>query len=72
MLRVDSDVQMITLIGKEGGDTSCSGGNIIVGKLSQRKEGGPIVLLVIAINPKILFKGLIGPFGLTITFGVVS
>jgi hypothetical protein len=56
---------MITLIGEEGGDTSCSRGNIIVSELSKWKEGGPIVLLVLAINPKILFEGLIGPFGLT-------
>jgi hypothetical protein len=63
---------MITLIGKEGGDTSGSGGSIIVSELSERKERGPIVLLVIAVNPKVLFEGLIGPFGLTITFRMVS
>ena len=48
---------MITLVGKEGCDSSSSTGCIVVGELSesQWKEFVPIVLLIVAIDSDVLF-----------------
>ena len=46
---------MITLVGKEGCDSSSSTGRIVVGKLGEWKEFVPIVLLIIAIDSDVLF-----------------
>ena len=46
---------MITLVGKEGCDSSSSTGCVVVGKLGEWKEFIPIVLLVIAIYSDVLF-----------------
>src|SRR5882724_5374556 len=69
---MNSEVQTITLVGKEGCDASSGTWSIVVSKLSQWKEFGPIILLVVAIDSEVLFQSLISLFGLSITFGVIS
>ena len=46
---------MITLVSKEGCDSGSSTGCIVVGELSEWEEFIPIVLLIIAVDPDILF-----------------
>ena len=46
---------MITLVGKEGCNSSSSTGRVVVGKLDEWKEFVPIVLLIIAIDSDVLF-----------------
>ena len=63
---------MVTFVGKERG-YPCSGNRgIVVSKFRKREQGVPVVLLIIAKYPQVLFQGLIGPFGLSVTFGMVS
>ena len=69
---MDGKAGVIPLIGKEWRDTSGGRGHIVICKLCQRKEGCPIVLLVIAINAEVLFKRLIGVFCLPVALGVIS
>ena len=63
---------MVAFVGKEGGNSSSSGRSIVVSKLREQKEIGPVVLLVVAVGAEILFQSLVRAFGLTIAFGVIS
>ena len=53
---MNSEVQVITLVGKEGCNASSGTQSIVVSELSQWKEFGPVVLLVVAIDSGILFQ----------------
>ena len=55
MFRMNCGVWMVTLVGKEGGDSGSITGCIVVGELGEWKEFIPIVLLIIAIDLDILF-----------------
>ena len=72
VIRVDSEVRVIALIGKEGGYASGSTRCIVVGEFRGRKEFRPIVLLVVAVNPKVLLKCLVSMLSLTIPLGVIT
>ena len=63
---------MIALIGKERRDSHSRAWSIIIGEFCKWKEHVPIVLLVVAEYSQVLFQGLISPFHLSVTFGVVS
>ena len=63
---------MITFIGKERGDTGSGTRSIIVSEFGKRKQGMPVVLLVIAKYSEVLFQGLVGSFGLSVTFGMIT
>ena len=71
MFRVNSNVWMISLIGKKWRNTSSSTQSIIIGKLYERQKFRPVILLVITIYTKVLLKGLVCVFGWSITFGMV-
>ena len=45
---------------------------IIILEFCERQEIRPIILLIIAIDAKILFDGLVHTFSLTISLGVES
>jgi len=72
VLRVYRDIGVVTLIGEEWGYSSSSARGVIVCEFGEWKEFGPIVLLIVAIDADILFKGLIGPLGLTIAFRMIT
>ena len=72
VLGMDGKAGVIPLVGKEWRDTSGDRGYIVIYKLCQRKEGCPIVLLVVAINMEVLLESLVGAFCLPITLGVIS
>jgi len=72
MLWMNGKVQMITLVGKEGCNSSSGTWSIVVSELSYWKVFGPIVLLVIAIDLEVLFQSLISLFYLSITFRMIS
>ena len=63
---------LITFVGEDWGNSSGSHGSIIVSEFTEREETGPVVLLVVAEDPKVLFKSLIEPFGLSIAFQVIT
>ena len=69
---VDGEVGVIALIGKEGGYAHGSTRCIVVGEFRKRKEFRPIVLLVVAVDLKVLLKCLVGMLGLTIPLGVIT
>ena len=72
VFRVNSNVQIVALISGEWGDTSGCIGSIVVGKLHEQEEVGPVVLLVVAIDSEVLFKSLVSMFHLTVTFQVIT
>ena len=63
---------MVTFVGKEWGDPCSGTRGIVVSKFCKWEQGIPVILLIIAKYPQVLFQGLIGPFGLPVTFGMVS
>ena len=69
---MDCKVQMVTFVGKEWGDPCSGTWGIVVSKLRKREQGVPVILLIIAKYPQVLFQGLIGPFSLYVIFGMVS
>ena len=69
---VDGEVGVIALIGKEGGYARGSTRCVVVGEFRERKEFRPIVLLVVAVDPKVLLECLVGMLGLTIPLGVIT
>ena len=67
-LRVNREVWVVFFISKERGHSSSLARHVVVGKLSQRKQLGPVVLLVVAVGMEVLFEGLIDLLSLTIPF----
>ena len=63
---------MISFIGKERGYSCSSTRSIVVCELHKCKEFRPIVLLIIAVYAEILFQCLVGAFGLSVSFWVIS
>ena len=72
MFRVNCDIGVVTFVGEKWRNSGRSRGSIVVSKLTKREEAGPVVLLVIAEDLKVLLKGLIEPFGLSVTFQVIT
>lgn len=70
--RMDRPVRMIALVREERRNAGSSAGSVVVRELGERKEFGPIVLLVVAIHPKVLLESLVGTLGLTVGFRVVT
>ena len=69
---VDREIGMISLVGEERGYAHGSTGHVVVGEFCKGKELQPVVLLVVAVNLKVLLKDLISTFGLTIPLWVVT
>ena len=69
---MDGKIWMIALIGKEQRDSRSRTWSIIICEFCKWKERVPIVLLVVAKYLQVLLQGLISPFRLYVTFGVVS
>ena len=66
------EVRVVSFIREEQRDSCSSTGGIIVRELCQRQEIGPVVLLVVVVNPKVLLQGLIGLLCLSVAFGMVA
>ena len=71
-LRVNREVWVVFFVSEERGHTSSLARCIVVGKLDQRKQLRPVVLLVVAVGAEVLLKGLINLLGLTIPFRMIS
>ena len=67
-----SDVWVVSFVHEERRDTCGSVQCIVVGEFGEGKQLGPVVLLVVAVDLKVLFKGLVDTFDLSITFRVIS
>ena len=72
LLRVHRDVWVISLVGKEWGNTGSSARCIVVGELCQRKKSRPVILLIVTIVSQVLFQGLVSTFSLPITLWMVA
>ena len=69
---MNSDDGMITFVGEKLRDSSGSCRSIVVSELTKGEEAGPVVLLVVAEDVKVLLKGLIELFRLSIIFWVIT
>ena len=67
---VDCELGMKTEIGVEGRTIDRKLMCIIVCEFCEKREIHPIILLIIVIDAKILFDGLVHTFSLTISLGV--
>ena len=63
---------MITFVGVEWGDPRSCTWSVIVCELCEGKEVEPVVLLIVTVDPNVLFQGLISALSLPITFWMVS
>ena len=70
--RMDHKIRMVTLVSKEGCDAGSGAGGVVVCELHEGQKAGPVVLLVIAVYPEVLFKGLISALSLPITFRMIA
>jgi hypothetical protein len=66
---MDGDIRMLTFISEERRDACSSVRSVVIGKLCDRKEVSPIVLLIITVDTEILLQGLIHSFCLSVAFG---
>ena len=71
MLWVDGKVWVIPLVGIEWGNGGSCARSIVVSKLREQEQREPVVLLIVAVDPDVLFQGLVSVLGLTITFRMV-
>ena len=69
---MNSNIQMVFLVSKEEGHTSSLTRCVIIGKLGQRKQLRPIVLLIVAVSVEVLLEGLIDLLSLPILFKMIS
>lgn len=69
---MNSDIGVIAFVGEKWRNSGRSRRSIVVGKLTKREEAGPVVLLIVAEDPKVLLEGLIESFGLSIAFWVIT
>ena len=69
---VNGDVRMVALVGEEWRDTRSIAWGVVVGKLRERQEFGPVVLLIVAVNSEVLLESLVSTFRLSVGFWVVS
>ena len=63
---------MIAFVGVEWGDLHCGARGIVVCELAKGEELVQVVLLVVAVDPDILFQGLVSALSLPITFRMVT
>ena len=66
------DVQVISFVSEEWGYSGGSTRGIVVCEFHEREKLSPVVLLVVAVNPDVLFQCLISAFGLSVTFRMVT
>ena len=69
---MDGEVQVIAFVGVEWGDLCCGTQGIVVRKLAEWEELVSVVLLVVAVDPDVLFLGLVSALGLPITLRMVT
>jgi len=69
---MDSDVQVVSFVGKERGGTNRCAQSIVVSEFSEGKERRPVVLLVVAKYSEVLLKSLIESFSLSVSFWMVA
>ena len=72
MFGVNGDVGMVALVGEEWRDTRSIAWGVVVGKLRERQEFGPVVLLIVAVNSEVLLESLVSTFSLSVSFWVVT
>ena len=72
MLGVYRDVRVISLVSEEWGYSGGSTRGIVVCELHEREKLSPVVLLIIAVNPDVLFQSLICVFSLSVAFRMVT
>jgi hypothetical protein len=72
VLGMDFEVWVVALVGEERRHISSSTGCIVVGEFSNWEEWCPVALLIVAVDPEVLFQSLISVFDLTIALGMVK
>ena len=59
-------------VGVEWGDLRCGTRGVVVCELAEGEELVPVVLLVVTVDPDILFQGLVSVLSLPVTFQMVT
>lgn len=71
-LGVDGEVGIVAFVGVEWRDSGRSVRSVVVSEFGNGKEVRPVGLLVIAVDPNVLFQGLVDALDLPVSLGVVS
>jgi hypothetical protein len=71
-LWVDGEIGVVALVGEERRNACGSAWSIIVRELCERQEFGPIVLLIVGINPQVLLKRLVHLLSLSVPFRMLA
>lgn len=58
------------VVGKEWGDPCRVGDVVVMGKLGEWEEVGPVILLVTDVGPEVLFHDCVNAVSLSVGFGV--
>jgi len=69
---MNGEVWVVAFIGEEGGDSGSVTRSVVVDEFRDRKERGPVVLLIVAVAAEVLFQRLVNVFGLAVAFRVIS
>lgn len=63
---------VVTVVGEERSECGGRMRGVVVGEFSDRKECGPVVLVVVREDSEVLFEDLVESFGLSISFWMVG
>lgn len=66
------DDGVVTLVGEERRNAGRVVRGVVVREFGERKKFGPVVLLIGAVDAKVLLEGLVDALDLTVRFGVVT
>lgn len=68
----DSELGVVAFVCEKWGYAGGGVRGIVVGKFGEGEEVGPVVLLIVDVDSKVLFENLIDVFCLAIGFGVIG
>jgi hypothetical protein len=67
---VEGECGMITVVRVERRTLDCRLISVIVRELGEREKTRPVILLIVTVDPEVLFKSLIHTFRLTVSLRV--
>lgn len=69
---VDGNRWVVAFVREKGGNPRSCVRCVVIREFREREQIGPVVLLIGAINADVLFEGLVGSFGLSIAFWMIT
>ena len=71
VLLVDGELGMVSFIRKERGELRRGMRSVVVREFRERKEGDPVVLLIVDVDTEVLLENLVDSFSLTVGFRMI-